>query len=202
MFDPFFGLLSLAAIIIPLAAFIYWGNPKRRLVGKVGCFVPLGCALAAIAAFLFYAGPELFVSNEGATEIYVIPHQQKAERFTEELAGLAKRYGMTPHLSQSPETDGLTNHIIEASGYRLNLWSMNMPLDTRENPNECGRYSEFVHSDPGQYIVRVSRILPLGTKVAVQELISKISAGLKAEGYEVRSKPVACSPLSKLRAPH
>jgi drug/metabolite transporter (DMT)-like permease len=55
MFDPFFALLFLAAIIAPAAALICWLNPKRRQLRRKGIIL-LACAVAAIFGFLYYAG--------------------------------------------------------------------------------------------------------------------------------------------------
>lgn len=202
MFDPLFTLLFLAAVIVPIAAFFYWWNPRRRPRGKMGCVSPLFFGCVAVAAFAFYAGPTLFVSNDGAEEIHVIPPQSRADRFTEELADLVRRYGFRPYLAQSREGDGLTNHIVVASSFRLNIWGSNEFIDTRDTADECGRYSEFGHSDPGQYSIRVSRMVPFGTKDDIRALVSKIAADLRSTGHDVRTRPVTCSPLSKLRAPH
>lgn len=195
MFDPFFALLFLAAVIVPIVAFIYWANPRRRSKGRAGCLIPLSCAIGAFSAFLYYAGPELFVSNQGAAEIYIVAPEQKADRFIEVLARAAGRYGVKSYISRTTDNGSVT-HTLAGNGNWLNIFSTNMPLD----PDGCGRHSAF-GSDPGQYILRISRILPFGTEHSAHELAAKIRNDLTATGYDVRNKAIECSPLEKSRVP-
>ena len=63
----------------------------------------------------------------------------------------------------------------------------------------CGKHSE-AYPDPGQYIVTVKPVLPIGgrSRASIQA-----SAQLRNElaqlGYEVLEKPIPCSPFAKLR---
>jgi len=199
MIDPVFSVLFLTAVVCPIAAIVYLLKPVRR--STQAHVMAIACAVAGPMAFVLYAGPVLFVSNDGAMEIYVLTPERNAHHFTEELAALSKRYGMEPHLAQMPEPHGTTYFVMDASGYRLNIWSTNMPLSAQENADECGHYSE-PHSDPGQYVLRVSKMMPFGTKQAIREMTSQIGTDLASMGYEVRTTPVTCSPLSKIRALH
>jgi hypothetical protein len=201
MFDPVFALLFLLAIAVPIAALIYWGRPKNRSAGKAGCLVPLGFAVAAIAAFVFYAGPDLFVTNDGMFEVYVVAPQQKADGFTDQLASTVRQLGMTSDVSHVPWSDGTAFHALDSRGHWLNLWSQNLPLDRDLPAKECGPAMQWP-TDPGQYVLRVSRILPFGTKQAARDLSLELAAKLRAVGYEVRSKPLKCSPWLKDRVLH
>jgi len=198
MFDPFFGALFLAAIVVPVVTLVYWLSPKPRQSRSKG-FALLGCAVAAVGGFLCYAGPDLFVTNDGMIEMYVVAPEPKAGGFTDQLAGIAGRFGMKAYVSHQPNFDGAPFHVLESYGKWLRLWSQNMPLDPDLPRERCG---PRLLVDPGQYTLMVFRILPFGTEKSAKEFSSQLAAQLRSAGYEVRSSPVLCSPWLKNRIAH
>src|SRR4051794_33280444 len=97
MFDPFFALLFLAAIIAPVVAVIYSLKPKNRR-SKNRVLITIGCAVVAIGGFLYYAGPVLFVSNEGIVNAYVLAPPSKVAAFNDDLGAIIGKNGF----SQNP----------------------------------------------------------------------------------------------------
>jgi hypothetical protein len=147
-------------------------------------------------------------NSKDAATIYVLAPPQKASRFTQDLAVIAKRHELDPNLGQSTDDKGFTYRVIEANGSWLHLWGTNIPLSGNESPGVCGHYAGS-HPDPGQYIVTVdhglvrigfNHILALIASGRPHELSSEIGKELSADGYTVRTSPVLCSPLSKIRA--
>lgn len=134
-------------------------------------------------------------SNDVAT-IHVITPPAKASQFTEDLATIAIRKGLSPNLGHSTDDRGHTSWIIEANGRWVRLWGTNVPLSGQENAAQCGRYDEG-HPDPGQYVVTIDRIVPMIARHTPRALILDISKELEASGYDVRSSPIVCSSLSK-----
>lgn len=147
-------------------------------------------------------------NSKDVATIYVLTPPQEASRLTEELAVITRRHGLNPNLGHATDDKGHTLHVIEASGHWLYLWGQNMPLSGSEDPILCGHYSEG-HPDPGQYIVTVdhglvriglNHVLAVVAPGKPRALMSEISKELSADGYTVRSRPVLCSPLSKIQA--
>ena len=138
-------------------------------------------------------------SSRDAAIIYVITPPQKASRFSDDLAKIARRHHLTPNLGQATDDRGLTNHVLKAEGTWVTLWSENQFLSGHENAAQCGVYSE-PHPDPGQYFISIDHRLPLIARNVPRELISEIGNELKASGYDVRKSPILCSPLSKERS--
>ena len=198
MFDPFFALLFLAAVITPIVALVYWLHRKRSQSRMKG-FILLTCAGAAILGFLCYAGSDLWVTNNGMVEFYVIVPEQKAEGFANRLAEMVGHFGMKAYVRHIPDFEGTPFHVLESHGNWLRLWSQNMPLDPDLPIQQCGRRLPV---DPGQYTLMVFRVLPFGTKEAANEFASQMTAELRAAGYDVRSKPILCSPWLKNRIAH
>jgi hypothetical protein len=199
MFDPFFGVLFLAAIIVPVAAFVYWLRPKPRRSKNEG-FILLGCVVIAICGFLYYAGPALFVSNEGIMNAYVLASPSKAAAFNDDVGAIIGKYGFSQNPGKTVYDSGLAYYVMNGTGHSLWFWSTNLPLSGQEDRSVCGHYSE-AHPDPGQFELSISRIWPFGTKALQRELLAKISSDLKAARYEIRTRPVLCSPASKMMAP-
>ncbi|HEX4027528.1 MAG TPA: hypothetical protein VHX18_07900 [Rhizomicrobium sp.] len=129
--------------------------------------------------------------------MYVIAPEQKAQGFTDELAGMVGRFGMTAYVDHTP-ANGAPFHVLTSYGKWLYLWSQNMPLDADAPTEGCGPRSQ-IQADPGQYILMVFRVLPFGTERAAKDFSSELASALRAKGYEVRSKPLMCSPWLKDR---
>lgn len=163
-----------------------------------------------VLALLLLCSPALSAcgNSNDATTIYVLTPPQKATRFTEDLAVLAKRHGLSPDLGRAKDDKGHTLYVIEADGSWLHMWGQNVPLDRYANPATCGHYSEG-HPDPGQYVITIdhnlgriglNQILAMLAPDGPRTLGLEIGKELKAFGYTVRSSPVECSPLSKIQA--
>lgn len=161
-------------------------------------------------ALVFFCAPALAACGNGkdAATIYVLTPPQKAARFTEYLAAVSRRHGLSPNLGQSTDDKGYTFHVLEAKGRGMRLWATNMPLSGGEDVLKCGKYSEG-HPDPGQYAVTINysfRWLGLNSafgrmpKDGAKVLMSEVNADLEKDGYDVRQKPIECSPLSKARS--
>jgi hypothetical protein len=162
--------------------------------------------------FLFVASLGLPLMSCGnskdAATIYVLTPSQKASHFTQDLAAIARRHGLSADFGRSPGKSGHVYWVVQASGRWLWLWGTNVPLDPFLDPTRCGHYTEG-HSDPGQYIVMVdhglgrlglNHVLAMIAPGGPHTLMSEISVELKASGYDVRQSPVECSPLSKEQA--
>ena len=59
---------------------------------------------------------------------YVVASQANASSFTNNLASLARRHGLTASAGQATDDKGHTLYVVEAKGRRIRLWSQNMPL--------------------------------------------------------------------------
>src|SRR4051794_17300757 len=125
MFDPFFGVLFLAAIIVPVAAFVYWLRPKPRRSKNEG-FILLGCVVIAICGFLYYAGPALFVSNEGIMNAYVLASPSKAAAFNDDVGAIIGKYGFSQNPGKTVYDSGLAYYVMNGTGHSLWFWSTNL----------------------------------------------------------------------------
>ena len=161
-------------------------------------------------AVVLLCGPALAAcgNSKDAETIYVLTPPQKASRFTQDLAAIVSRHGLSPNLGRSTDDRGHTYWVIEADGRWTHVWGTNMPLSGHEDPAICGRYPEG-HADPGQYIVTIdhglvyaglnhllARISPGGPRAVASEISNEI----RTAGYTVRKIPLLCSPLSKTEA--
>lgn len=199
MFDPVFTLLCLAAIALPICALIFWLNGQNRETRRTKGIVLFACAAASVVGFVCYAGPVLFVSNDGILNVYVIVPAPMADTFNDRLGGILAKHGFSQNAGKSP-FGGLNYYVMNGSGHSLWLWSTNVPMSPQEDVATCGRYPE-AHPDPGQFSLSVSRIWPFGTKAAQHEYMARIVRDLKNAGYEVRTQGMQCSPASKILAP-
>lgn len=143
-----------------------------------------------------------------SAKIYVLTPEAKASRFTADLAAIAMRHGFNPNLGQSTHQRD-RYFVVEAKGRGLWLWGTNVPLSGRESPELCGAYGG-AHPDPGQYAVTLDHSLPRSlitfylssrTREKPKSVLSDISKELTNAGYDVRTNPVECSPLSKQQSP-
>ena len=144
-------------------------------------------------------------NSKDAITVYILCPPNKADRFTKDLGTVVEQHGLKPNLGQSTDDNGHTLYVIEADSILLHLWGQNMPLSGREDPDQCGPNAE-ARPDPGQYIVTIdhglvkvglNHLLALITNDGPRELASEVTRGLQASGYDVRTKPVLCSPLLK-----
>jgi hypothetical protein len=165
----------------------------------------------AALAFVLICAPVLAScgNSKDAATIYVITPAQKASRFTRDLATIADRHGLSSDLGKSTGSGTQVYHVIQSDGRWLWLWGTNVPIDPYADPTLCGHYAEG-HPDPGQYVVTIdhglgriglNRMLTMIAPGEPGALMLEISKELKAEGYDVRQKPMVCSPLSKEQAP-
>jgi len=129
-------------------------------------------------------------------EVYVIVPKEKAPSFTSYLGSSAAKYGMVPNLGQATDDKGYSVRVLDATSPSVRLRSENVLLDGNEEPKMCGIYTE-PHSDPGQYFISVSPSTQMSDPRDSRELLAKIVKDLKINGYDVRSRPITCNPLSK-----
>jgi hypothetical protein len=124
--------------------------------------------------------------------MYVVTPEKMAGRFPQDLAKIFEKHGFASKTGASvPDTQGRSFSVVRGLGFWNLLWSTNVPLGGHENPSLCGSY-KGVHPDPGQFSIWIEP----GDEKAHQ-LLSAISGDLKVMGYEVRSKPILCSSLSR-----
>ena len=133
--------------------------------------------------------------TETTATIYVLAPQEGV-RFSDDLAVIVKRHGLTPNPGHRTDDHGRTFWVVEANGHWMRLWSTNIPLSGLESVALCGRYAEG-GPDPGQYIVTITPEIPFIANDKIHPLLEEIGKELKAAGYEVRQTPVECSPLAK-----
>jgi hypothetical protein len=122
----------------------------------------------------------------------VVPATKSPALFTRDLASLAKRHGMKPHLGQATDTQGRTLYVLEANGKGMKLWGQNQPLDrllSDHRRSVCGDHT----LDPGQYSIMFIPMSPLTPRREATQLASRLKEELSAIGYEVRSEPLECS---------
>lgn len=150
--------------------------------------------LAATISFCMWA--TACVPGPIAGKVYVIVPPEKASSFTANLASIVRKRGMAAELGQATDDKGYSTHVLDARGHSVRLRSENVPLSGAEDSELCGVYSE-PHSDPGQYFISVSPSTQIADPRASQALLALIVNDLKGAGYDVRSKPIACSPQSK-----
>jgi hypothetical protein len=127
--------------------------------------------------------------------MYVLVTPTTASSFTEDLASLARKHGLSPSVGRATDDKGHTLHVLEAKGRRMRLWSQNMPLSGQEDPAMCGRHTE-PYPDPGQYIVLIKPTVPLLGDGASIEVATQLRQELSQLGYGVREKPAVCSSLA------
>ena len=130
-------------------------------------------------------------SNASMT-FYAVFSPTNVSRFTQDLASLATKHGLIPQIGQATDDRGHTLHIVEAKGRSIRLWSQNLPLSGRENPDLCGNHIE-AHPDPGQFIVTITTQVPFVNKDSAAELAVELQHELSELGYEIQQSPVACS---------
>lgn len=104
---------------------------------------------AAVISFVFWANA--CAPGPIADKVYVVVPSGKASLFTEDLASLVKKRGMTPHVGEATDDKGYSIHVLDAASPSVRLWSQNMPLSGAEDSELCGVYSE-PHSDPGSIL--------------------------------------------------
>lgn len=134
-----------------------------------------------------------------AGEIFVIVPAEKASSFTIYLSSLTTKYEMTANLGQATDDKGYSLFVLDATSPSVRLSSQNVLLSGHEDSNLCGAYAE-PHSDPGQYLVSVSPSTQTTDPRQSRELLIRIAKDLKVDGYDVRSEPLTCSPLSKIES--
>ena len=130
------------------------------------------------------------------TTMYVLASKMSASRFNTDLATIAQRHGLKPSVGQSTDDRGHTFHVVEASGWRVRVWSQNMPLSGHEDLALCGNHPE-PYPDPGQYIVRLSPTIWIFGEAASVNLAALFRDELSQLGYEIRESVAPCSPLAK-----
>jgi len=128
-------------------------------------------------------------------EVYIVVPFEKGSSFRIDLASLVKKYGMNPNLVQAIDEKGHPLYVLDAVSSSVRLLSQNTVLSGQEDPNLCGNYAE-PHTDHGQYFISVSPYTQEARHEA-HELLAKIVKDLKADGYDVRSESLICSPQSK-----
>lgn len=106
---------------------------------------------------------------------------------------------MTPNLGKATDDKGYSVYVLDATGPAVRLRSQNVLLDGHEEPELCGIYTG-PHSDPGQYFISVSPSTQMVEPREARELLTKIVNDLKVAGYDVRPKPIKCSPQSKIES--
>jgi hypothetical protein len=144
-------------------------------------------------------GSESNVPGPIAGEVYVIVPAGKAPFFTTYLGSLVAKYGMVPNLGGATDDKGYSLYVLDATSPSVRLRSENVLLDGNEESKLCGVYTE-PHSDPGQYFISVSPNTQKSDSRESRELLTKIVKDLKIDGYDVRPKPMICSPLSKIES--
>ena len=134
-------------------------------------------------------------AEDARTTVYVLV--TPAERsFTSDLASLLRAHGLTPSVGRATDDRGHILNVLEAKGRRMRVWSQNMPLSGQEETATCGKHTE-AYPDPGQYIVRVRPAWWSPGEASAIELAGQLRQELSKSGYEVRDRPVTCSPLAK-----
>jgi hypothetical protein len=144
-------------------------------------------------------GSRSSVPGPVAGEVYVVLPAEKAAPFITYLASLVRKYRMNPNPGQATDDKGYSVYVLDATSQSVRLWSENVPLSGHEDPKLCGVYTE-AHSDPGQYFIAVSPSTQMADPRDSRELLARIVKDLKIDGYDVRLKPVICSPLSKMES--
>ncbi len=136
--------------------------------------------------------------NKNRMDFYVVLSSSNVSRFTQDLASLATKYGLTPKLGQATDDQGHTLHVVEAKDRWMRLWSQNLPLSGHENPDLCGKYTE-AHPDAGQYIVTVTSRFPFVSETRIRTLTAQLKNELSEIGYDVREGSIICSPLINMK---
>src|SRR5260221_8721593 len=111
----------------------------------------------------------------------LVPPSKAAALFSQDLALLAKRHGLTPHLGSATDSKGHTLHVLEANGRGMRLWSQNVELSGEEDPKLCGSYGE-PHPDEGQYVVSIGPELSFMNSANAAEVASQLRLELSVLG--------------------
>lgn len=134
--------------------------------------------------------------SKGQVEFYVLIAPEKVDRYLSDLASIAQKNDLSADSGRATDDRGNVMHVLEAKGQGIRLWSQNLPLSGKEDPSQCGYYSE-PHPDPGQFIISVGARHPFVATKLVTQLATRIEKRLMEFDYDVRATPAVCSAYSR-----